>query len=202
MRWLWARTWVRRCLLVAMVVVPAAVAAMGWSWVAIRVSTSGRTYSTATVPAAPVGIVLGARVNDDGTPRSYLEERLRTAKALYDRGKIGVILVTGEDGSIEHDEVTVMRTWLARNGVPAAKVIADYAGFDTYDSCHRAATVFGVTKAIVVTQGFHLPRALFLCGRAGIDATGVESPAPDNDFRYQVREVPAALKAVVDGIFT
>ena len=200
-RGLWRHAWVRRPLLVAMVVVPMGVAAMVASWVSIRVLTGDRVYTADTVPPAPVGIVLGARVLPDGTPQPYLESRLRAAKALYDTGKVRVLLVTGDNGSVQYDEVTAMRTWLTQHGVPADKVVADYAGFDTYDSCTRAARIFGVTKAIVVTQDFHVRRAVFLCTRAGIDTTGVVSPAPDNDFRYQVREVAASLKAVVDYLF-
>lgn len=200
LRRLWRRPWVRRCLVVAMVVVPVAFVAMIGSWVWIRLSADARVYSVATVPPAPVALVLGARVTPDGAPGSYLEPRLRDAKALYDTGKVRVILVSGDNGSVEYDEVTAMRTWLTQHGVPPEKVVADYAGFDTYDSCTRAARIFGVRQAIVVTQDFHVRRAVFLCSHAGIDTTGVASAAPDNDFRYQVREVPAALKAVVDEV--
>lgn len=200
-RGLWRRAWLRRPVIVAMVVVPMAVVAAVASWVSIRILTDDRIYTAATVPDAPVAIVLGAKVLPDGTPQAYLESRLQAAKTLYDTGKVRVILVSGDNGSVEYDEVTAMRTWLAQHGVPAEKVVADYAGFDTYDSCTRAARIFGVKKAIVVTQDFHVRRAVFLCSRAGIDTVGVTSPAPDNDFRFQVREMPASLKAVMDDLF-
>jgi vancomycin permeability regulator SanA len=200
LRSLLRRRWVRRGLLVTAVVLPVAVLSMVGAWLWIRVS-AGTIYTAATVPAAPVAIVLGAGLNADGTPKPYLTARLQDAETLYETGKVQAILVSGDNGSVEYDEVSAMRTWLLQHGIPQEKVVADYAGFDTYDSCVRAKRIFGVGKAIVVTQDFHVRRAVFLCRNAGIDTTGVASPVPDNDFRYQVREIPAALKAVVDTVF-
>ena len=118
-KWLWGRTWVRRGFIVAMVVGPMAVVAAVASWVSIRVMTGERIYTAATVPSAPVAIVLGAGLTPEGTPKPYLEARLQDAKALYDSGKVRVLLVTGDNGTVEYDEVTAMRTWLAQHGVPA-----------------------------------------------------------------------------------
>jgi vancomycin permeability regulator SanA len=164
----------------------------------IRFATSGKIHTVADAPAAPVAIVLGAGLNADGSPKPYLKVRLADTLRLYEDGKIRAILVSGDHGQVEYDEVAAMSTWLVEHGVPAAKVVADHAGFDTYDSCVRAYKIFGVRAALVVTQEFHVRRAVFLCREAGIDAAGVGSVAPDNDTRYQVREVPAALKATFD----
>lgn len=164
----------------------------------IRFATSGKIHTAADAPAAPVGIVLGAGLNADGSPKPYLRTRLDDTLRLYQDGKIRAILVSGDHGQVEYDEVAAMARWLVDHGVPVGKVVADHAGFDTYDSCVRAYKIFGVRRALVVTQEFHVRRAVFLCREAGIDAAGVGSPAPDDDTRYQVREVPAAIKATLD----
>ncbi|MGH3880614.1 MAG: SanA/YdcF family protein [Actinophytocola sp.] len=164
----------------------------------IRFATSGKVHAVADAPAAPVGIVLGAGLKTDGSPKPYLRTRLDDTLRLYQDGKIRAILVSGDHGQVEYDEVAAMARWLVDRGVPVGKVVADHAGFDTYDSCVRAYKIFGVRKALVVTQEFHVRRAVFLCREAGIDAAGVGSPAPDDDTRYQVREVPAAIKATLD----
>ncbi|PPK64255.1 vancomycin permeability regulator SanA [Actinokineospora auranticolor] len=168
----------------------------------IRVSTGGGVYGVADAPSAPVAIVLGAGLRSDGTPKPYLEARLADARTLYESGRVRAILVSGDHGTPHHDEVAAMTTWLVDRGVPAERVVADHAGFDTYDSCVRAREIFGVSKAVVVTQGFHIRRAVFLCRNAGIEAVGVASEAPGgNDGKYWLREVPAAIKAVFDAVF-
>jgi vancomycin permeability regulator SanA len=172
------------------------VCAAPYTW--IKVATAGKIQTVADAPDAPVALVLGAGLNADGSPKPYLTNRLEDTLRLYRDGKIRAVLVSGDHGEVDHDEVAAMTSWLVGHGVPAGKVVADHAGFDTYDSCVRAYKIFGVRRALVVTQEFHAPRAVFLCREAGIDATGVGSPAPDNDFRYQVREVPAAIKATFD----
>ena len=166
----------------------------------IRFATAGKIYTVADAPSAPVAIVLGAGLNADGSPKPYLRVRLEDTLRLYDDGKVRAVLVSGDNGQVDYDEVAAMTSWLVDRGVPARKVVADHAGFDTYDSCVRAHEIFGVRSALVVTQEFHVRRAVFLCREAGIDALGVGSPAPDDDTRYQVREVPAATKAAFDVI--
>ncbi|GLZ39134.1 membrane protein [Actinokineospora sp. NBRC 105648] len=167
----------------------------------IRVATGGEVYAAADAPSASVGIVLGAGLQADGTPKPYLEARLADALTLYQSGRVRALLVSGDHGRVGYDEVAAMTGWLTAHGVPEAKVVADHAGFDTYDSCVRAHRIFGVTSALVITQAFHVRRAVFLCRDAGIDARGVASPAPGNeDTRYWVREVPAGIKAVLDAM--
>jgi vancomycin permeability regulator SanA len=166
----------------------------------IRIATAGKIHTVADAPRAPVAIVLGAGLNADGTPKPYLRVRLEDTLRLYQDGRIRAVLVSGDHGQVEYDEVAAMTSWLVDRGVPARKVVADHAGFDTYDSCVRAYKIFGVHTALVVTQEFHVRRAVYLCRQAGIDATGIGSPAPDNDFRYQVREFPAAIKATYDDV--
>lgn len=187
----WARA------LGAVVLLGLALTVAPYTWV----QAAGDDYTTDDVPSAPVAIVLGAGIHPDGTPKPYLRVRLEAAKELYDAGSVDAILVSGDHGTHEHDEVEAMTTWLTDHGVPDAKVVGDHAGFDTNDSCIRAAKIFGVDEAIVITQDFALARAVFLCEHAGITTYGVGVPATDRkDRAYRIREVPASLKASFDVI--
>ncbi|MCW2919996.1 MAG: hypothetical protein JWN52_8064 [Actinomycetia bacterium] len=164
-------------------------------------STSSYRLTTATVPAAPVAVVMGAGL-EGGKPSPFLAGRLRTTMDLYHRGKVRAILVTGDNSRKGYDEPSAMRDFLVAKGVPADRIVLDYAGFDTWDSCARAKKIFGVNRAIVVTQKFHLPRAVALCRSAGIDAYGVghDTYAMDHgttEYGY-AREVLASLKAMGD----
>lgn len=168
----------------------------------IRGGARGHVYAESDVPARPVALVLGAQVDPNGSPSGFLAARLAEAKRLYDAGKVQAILVSGDHGEWRYDEPGHMQQWLLANGVPGTKVVPDYAGFDTYDSCQRAVRVFGVTAAIVVTQSFHIERAVTLCRQAGMDAVGVGDDSA-RQWRLQwdratVREQGAYLKAMVD----
>jgi len=190
---------VRRGLLIAGL---AGVVTVAASQLWIRGGARGHVYAESDVPAKPVALVLGAQVNPDGNPSGFLIARLEEAKRLYDAGKVQAILVSGDHGEWRYDEPGHMQQWLLANGVPAAKVVADYAGFDTYDSCQRAVRVFGVTSAIVVTQSYHIQRAVTLCREAGMDAVGVGDDSA-RQWRAQwtraaVREQGAYVKAMAD----
>lgn len=169
-------------------------------------STADYRRTAADVPAAPVAIVMGAGVDGAGKPTPFLAGRLRTAADLYRRGKVRVLLVTGDNGSRGYDEPSAMRDFLVAGGIPAQRIVLDYAGFDTWDSCVRAKKIFGVDRATVVTQEFHLPRAVALCRAAGIDAYGVGHDSSTVDARVTrdgyAREVLASVKAVGDVVFT
>lgn len=168
----------------------------------MRSGAAHRVYDVASVPDAPVVLVLGAQVYADGTPSAFLAARLDLARQLYASGKAKAILVSGDHARWEYDEPGAMRLWLIEHGVPGTRIVADYAGFDTYDSCQRAVRVFGVRRAIVVTQTFHIDRAVTVCRGAGLDALGV---ADDSVKIYRtpwlrgsVREYGAAVKAAAD----
>lgn len=171
----------------------------GW----LYASTGPYRSPAGQVPAAPVAIVLGAGLYR-GSPSPFLAARLDLAAWLYRSGKVRVILVSGDNGITRYDEPTAMRDYLTRRQVPASRIVRDYAGFDTWDSCVRARRVFGVDHALVVTQQFHLPRAVALCRAAGIRAWGVGHDsttlhAQATQAGY-LREVPASAKAVMDVI--
>ncbi|MFC8277144.1 vancomycin high temperature exclusion protein [Streptomyces sp. NPDC057271] len=158
-----------------------------------------RLRTTAEVPAQDVAVVFGAGLWK-GRPTPYLAHRLDTAAELYRAGKVKVVLVTGDNSRVEYDEPDAMRAYLTERGVPDRHIVSDYAGFDTWDSCVRAKKIFGVDRAVLVTQDFHIRRAVALCRAAGIDAYGVKVVEPhDSVFYYGgVRELVAAGKAAVD----
>jgi vancomycin permeability regulator SanA len=166
-------------------------------------STLGRTYTSATVPVRDVALVFGAEVLPNKTPSDFLKARLDIAYDLWKAGKVKVILVSGDNGDVHYNEPDAMRRYLIGRGVPDAKVVADYAGFDTYDSCVRAVRIFGVTSATLVTQSYHMPRALATCRTIGLDAVGVgdetvKSAAPDVWRNGALREIPAGIKMAYD----
>jgi SanA protein len=162
----------------------------------------GSTADPAAEPRAQVALVLGAGLNADGAPSGMLEDRLRAAAALYRDGRVDRVLASGDHGRPGYDEPNAMRRELVRLGVPDADVFTDHAGFATLDSVVRAKKVFNVSSAIVVTQGFHLSRALWLARRAGLTAHGLEAGAGHGygpkGTQAQVREVLARTKAVGD----
>ncbi len=171
-----------------------------WGWT--RVASSGHVHRAADAPSAPVVLVLGAGLTPDGTPSPYLAGRLDVAATLVGSGKAEVVLVSGDNRFTTYDEPTAMQDYLVARGIPAAKVMRDFAGRDTYDSCVRAREVFGVDRVLVVSQGYHLPRAVAICRAVGLDAEGVGDWTGERYrdvwLRGEVREVPAAVKAVVD----
>jgi vancomycin permeability regulator SanA len=166
---------------------------------AVHAYASSYQRSASSVPYEPVAIVFGAGA-PNGHPTPYLSRRLDVALDLYRRGKVTVILVTGDNSHPDYDEPTAMRKYLVDRGVPASRIVRDFAGFDTWASCVRAKKIFGVDHATLVTQDFHLPRALMLCRSAGIDAYGVadtgESADGENEMvNDSAREVLAGIKA-------
>jgi SanA protein len=171
-------------------------------WV-LSTGSDGRYHRLEDVPARPVAIVFGARVYDGGALSPVLERRVRAGVDLYHTGKVRKLLMTGDNGRIEYDEVTAMKRRAVELGVPPEDVVRDHAGFRTYDSCYRARHVFEVDRAILVTQAFHLSRALFLARRLGIDAVGyVAEPGLPEEVLSSLerRETLARVSAAADVI--
>ncbi|MDP2649154.1 MAG: ElyC/SanA/YdcF family protein [bacterium] len=162
----------------------------------MRETTRAHVYSQRDVPPSEAAIVLGASVVR-GAPSPVLAARADTAIALHLTGKVKKILVTGDNGALSHDEVTPVRKYLLDAGIPASDIFLDHAGFDTYSSMFRAHEVFEAHSVVIVTQDFHLPRALWIARRLGLDAAGVAS-AGSGSVRDYMREVPASLKALFD----
>lgn len=154
--------------------------------------------SVAEVPEAEVALVLGASVTSKGVLSPVLQERAQTAAELYRAGKVGKILVTGDNSTLSHNEVNPVGNYLVSAGVPKADIFLDHAGFDTYSSMYRARDVFGVRRVVVVSQAFHLPRAIYVARRLGLEAYGVDAGQGKGFLFNSVREVPAAVKALFD----
>lgn len=153
------------------------------------------------IPARDSAIVFGAGLYDEGrelTP--YLRWRVETAVELYKAGKVKTILMSGARMSAKHDEPRVMARVAQELGVPPEVVVQDGLGLDTYDSCQRAHTKYGINSAIAITQGYHLPRAVLSCQKSGIDTIGVNAHTQVRSWRagwYLVREWLATDKLFV-----
>jgi SanA protein len=159
------------------------------------------TSSVADVPKTEVAIVPGALVQPDGKMSVMLADRVKDAARLWHAGKVEKILVSGDHGQWTYDEPDTMREALVRHGVTPRDVFEDHAGFNTWQTMERARSIFGVDHAVVVTQGFHMPRALFLADQAGIDATGLISDLHTYGYqakKSEVREVLSRVKAIYD----
>jgi SanA protein len=166
---------------------------------------SGKIYTSANVPSRPVAIVFGARVYGDGRLSAMLADRVTTAAQLYHAGKVQALLLTGDNSLAEYNEPEAMRQVALDLGVAADAIVLDYAGFRTYDSCYRARDIFQVDAAILVTQDFHLDRALLVCNQLGIDSVGVAADAVrptgyarGSMFSSLIREFPATALSVLD----
>jgi vancomycin permeability regulator SanA len=196
------RRWLRRAVLAGSIAVVLGLLTIAGGEIWVRTAAHGHVYSEATVPDAPVALVLGAEVYADGSPSPFLAARLDIAKRLLDAHKVKAILLSGDNRQWKYDEPADMEVYLIARGVPASQIVLDYAGFDTYDSCARAHRIFGVDRAIVVTQSFHIDRAVALCRALGVDATGIGDSTVKiytGPWRRDViRERGANVKAVLD----
>lgn len=169
----------------------------------VRASTAPFRYTgPAEVPVEQVAVVFGAGVRGD-RPSRILAERIDAAVTLYRLGRVRKLLMTGDNSRVDYDEVTVMRRYAEGLGVPSEDIALDYAGFSTYESCYRLRPIFGVERAVLVTQAYHLPRAVYTCRALGVDAVGLGAPdwgryADALIVRYSLREALATAKAIVD----
>ncbi len=162
-----------------------------------RVGSKGIRASLADLDPAPVAIVLGAGMRADGTPSDALADRLAQAVELYRAHTVTKLLLSGDHGVDDYDEVNGMRRFVLDRGVAPEDVFCDHAGFSTWATFARAREVFGVTRAIVVTQRFHLERALYTARVNGIEAHGVPCDARTyvHATRYELRELGSRCKA-------
>jgi SanA protein len=165
----------------------------------------GSTDRTNDVPHAQAALVLGAQVMPNGHPSRMLEDRIAAAADLYKAGKVDKLLLSGDHSRAVYDEVGTMKLQLLKRGIPAEDIFTDHAGFDTWDSAQRARRVFDVDSAVVVTQRFHMARALYDARRAGLRATGYEADRDAHGYgrvmtRLRVREAAARVKALGDAL--
>jgi SanA protein len=157
-------------------------------------------YSVEEVPARRVAIIFGAGLTRDGSPTPILRDRVETGAQLYFAGKAEKLLMSGDNRFADYNEPESMRRYALELGVPDDDIVLDYAGRRTYDTCYRAKAIFGLDEAILVTQAFHLPRALYLCNHLGVEGVGVAS---ENRYyrkisraAWNLRELPATLAAL------
>jgi SanA protein len=159
------------------------------------------TYSDiADVPPMPAAIVFGAGYWPSGRLSNALADRMDTGIALYNAGKVNKLLLTGDNRFANYNEPAVMAEYAMANGVPGQDLVLDYAGRRTYDSCYRASAIFGLKQAVLVTQAFHLPRALYTCNRLSLDTVGViaDQRRYVRGAWYDLREVVALARAWFD----
>lgn len=162
----------------------------------VRVSVAPKLYTDVrVVPHADAVLVPGASVVA-GEPSEVLAARADAAIALYRAGTVRRVLITGDNASRTYDEVGPILRYLITAGIPPRDIFLDRYGFDTYSSMYRARRVFSARSLVVVTQDFHLPRAVFLARSMGIDATGL-AVAGGTNWDY-AREMPATAKALLD----
>ena len=169
------------------------------SWVGRQ--AAGRIYpQVAEIPPQPVALVFGAGVWPSGHLSHALADRMETAIDLYRAGTVNKLLLTGDNRTADYNEPAAMAEYAQARGVPREDLVLDYAGRRTYDSCYRAKAIFGVERAVLVTQAFHLPRALYTCEGLGLEAVGVA--ADRRSYRrsgwYEVREAAALARAWLD----
>ena len=163
--------------------------------------STDRIYLQQEAPAERVAIIFGAGLRRDGTPTAMLRDRVLTGANLYFSGKVEKLLMTGDNRFVDYNEPESMRQFALLVGVPDEAIVLDYAGRRTYDSCYRAKAIFGVESALLVTQDFHLPRALFLCNMLGVKTLGVEAGHyywSGSPLRWDVREQFATVAAFLD----
>lgn len=177
--------------------------ALGTAWAnwTVEAAADSRVFEEAkSVPPRRVGLVLGTSPRSRRGPNPFFERRLDAAAALFQAGRVRCLLVSGDHGTRYYDEVDAMRKGLVRRGVPGSRIAMDHAGFRTLDSLVRARRVFGVRDAVVVTDGFHLPRALYLARSEGIDAVGLSSVGVSTAVAPwpAAREIAARVLVMVD----
>jgi SanA protein len=175
------------------------------SWIAERrleaLAAPYISADPARLPDVPVALVLGAApIGPEGGPNRYFIYRLDAAAALYKAGKVKYLLVSGDNSRADYDEPTAMRAGLIERGVPAEAIYRDFAGVRTWDSILRAESVFGQTRTIIVSQRFHLSRAIFLAREQGIEAWGFEAQDVNRAYSLitELRRYPSAVRAYFD----
>ncbi|HNS51189.1 MAG TPA: ElyC/SanA/YdcF family protein [Anaerolineae bacterium] len=169
------------------------------AWVGHR--TRDRIYAAvAETPARPAAIVFGAGYWPSGRLSDALADRMDTAIDLYRAGRVNKLLLTGDNRFENYNEPGRMMEYALAQGIPREDLVLDYAGRRTYDSCYRAKAIFGVRQAVLVTQAFHLPRAIFTCDRLGLDAVGTVADQHTYVYSdwYRLRELFALARAWLD----
>lgn len=190
----------RRTWQITIAILSAAACVLFACYLYVDSQTNSLVYTIETAPYSRVGLVLGtSRARSSGGFNSYYLERMRAAAELYARGKVKLLLLSGDNRSVDYNEPAMMKKDLMRMGVPESNIAMDFAGFDTYDSMIRAHKVWGMDSVMVISQDFHVRRAVYIGNRRGMYAVGVATREPAGWFSVaQLREVFARLKMLAD----
>ncbi|MFT3875988.1 MAG: ElyC/SanA/YdcF family protein [Propioniciclava sp.] len=167
-----------------------------------RWQARNRVLTAAQAPPKDVAIIFGAEMYPSGRPSPYLKARLDLGVQLYRDGKARVLIVSGDNSAEHNREASNMKRYLVAQGVPASRIVEDEHGLDTYATCVRAREVFGLTDALLVSQRYHLHRAVATCRAVGVDAVGVGDVSVKRTSKrwdeFSRRELGANLKMVAD----
>lgn len=170
----------------------------------VKLSTKDKIIENYTnIKDADAILILGCQVKPDGSLSLMLKDRLDKGIELYKNGVATKVIVSGDHGREDYDEVNAMKKYMIQNEVPSEDIFMDHAGFNTYDSMYRAKNIFNVNKCVVVTQKYHLYRSIYIGNALGMETYGV----PAQNIKYvgqlgrDIREVLARDKDVVKCIF-
>ncbi|NCC69976.1 hypothetical protein EOM09_00100 [bacterium] len=154
-----------------------------------------KKFTVSNVENRDIAIVFGAGIKENNEPSDILADRVEVAVDLYNKKKVKKILMSGDNSTIYHNESFVMKEYATNLGVPEKDIVLDFAGFNTYSTCVRAKEIFGISSAILVTQDYHLNRALYLCNNVGVDSIGVSSDLRKYilQFKFSFREIFAFI---------
>jgi len=191
-KWIWRQLWLLASLALLIALLPRFMTG---------IYAASRIYQQDESPVGRVAIIFGAGLRRDGTPTAMLRDRVLTGADLYFDGKVEKLLMSGDNRFADYNEPESMRQFALSLGVPDEAIVLDYAGRRTYDTCYRAKAIFGVDSALLITQRFHLPRALFLCNMLGLETTGVEAIHcywNGSPFVWNIREQFATVAAFLD----
>jgi vancomycin permeability regulator SanA len=176
-----------------------------FSIIIIRVQTkySAKIVQTSDLKELSVGLVFGAGLKTYTTPSDILEDRILTAIKLYQEGKVGKFIMSGDTQDSTHNESEVMKQFAIAQGLPEEAILLDHVGKNTLISCKNVRDVFGLNKIVLVTQAYHLRRALYSCNEEGIDAVGIAAQSRPyvNQLKYTIREYLASVNAWLQSTF-
>ena len=178
----------------------AVVTTLGLSRLIVELISASRIHALDDAPTGNVAIVFGAGLSRNGQPSPVLRDRVQTAVTLYQQGKVKKLLMSGDNRFVEYNEPGAMKNYAVELGVPEQDIVLDYAGRRTYDTCYRAKAIFGLKEVLLVTQRFHLARAIFTCQGLGVDAQGVSADRRTylrrSQLVWNVRETFATTVAI------
>jgi SanA protein len=172
------------------------------SYLVINAGSSAYIYRDANrLPHAQVAVIPGAAILQNGDLSPVLKDRVDMAITIYQKGIVDKILVTGDNSSLSYNEVKPVKDYLLKNGIPEQNIFLDHAGFDTYSSMYRARDVFLIKSMIVVSQAFHLPRAVYIARYLGITTYGIVADRGHYLFYNNIREIFGDVKALDNLLF-